>query len=105
MSPASYRAAPPRVGEPDSTGPVAQTPNRVARSLLDGPDPLNRAGLEALPLRDREARRLDVRELTTGQVLAGRAGGDLVDQPLGGVQRWPAAADVVEQEQPAAGDQ
>jgi len=36
-------------------------------------------------------------ELAAGEVLAGRTGGDPFEEPPGGVDRRPGAADVVEQ--------
>jgi hypothetical protein len=68
-------------------------------------DALRDAGPQPFSFDDLESGCLDERELAAGEVLACRPDGDLLDEPLGGVDRRPAAADVVEQQQPSARDQ
>jgi hypothetical protein len=68
-------------------------------------DALHGAGLQPFGFGDLESGGLDEGELAAGEVLTGRADGDPFQEPLGGVNRRPGAADVVEQQQPAARDQ
>jgi hypothetical protein len=65
-------------------------------------DALDGAGLETLGLLDLEAGRRDQGQLAAGEVFPGRADRDAFGEPLNGVDRRPRAADVVEQQQPAA---
>ena len=68
-------------------------------------DALHRAGLQPFDFDDLESVCLDEGELAAGEVLAGRTDGDPFEEPLGGVERRPGAADVVQQQQSAARDQ
>src|SRR6266545_2409912 len=72
---------------------------------LDRVYALHGAGLEPLGLHDLEPGGRHQRELAAGEVLAGDADGDAFEQPLGGVDGRPGAADVVEQQQAASGEE
>jgi hypothetical protein len=68
-------------------------------------DALHGAGLEPLGFDDLESGGLDEGQLAAGEMLTGRADGDSFEEPLGGLDRRPGAADVVEQQQPTTRDQ
>jgi hypothetical protein len=66
-------------------------------------DAFDRAGFEPLVLDDLEAGRHHQREVAAGEVFTRGADREPLEQPLCGVDRWPGAADVVEQQQLSAG--
>lgn len=68
-------------------------------------DALHRAGLQPFGFDDLESGGLDEGQLAAGEVLAGHADRDPFEEPLGGVDRRPGAADVIKQQQPAAWDE
>jgi hypothetical protein len=57
---------------------------------------LHRAGLQPFGFNDLETGGPDEGQLAAGEVLVGRPDGDPFEEPLGGVDRWPGAADVIE---------
>src|SRR6516225_2137205 len=72
---------------------------------LDRVDAFHGAGLVPFGFDDLESGGLDEGQMASGEVFTGCTDGDPFEEPLGGVDRRPGAADVVEQPQAATWDQ